>query len=118
MEKGLKTIRTIAILLIVILISVIAFGGLYLKSNGIWTNVLPEFNYGMELSGIRELRFVLDNTEEEKQVYVDEEGNILGEVKEEAETISLDTNENTTEESNENTENETENQNTVSENTT
>ena len=118
MEKGLKTIRTIAILLIVILISVIAFGGLYLKSNGIWTNVLPEFNYGMELSGIRELRFVLDNTEEEKQVYVDEEGNILGEVKEEAETISLDTNENTTEESNENTANETENQNTVSENTT
>ena len=117
MEKGLKTIRTIAILLIVILISVIAFGGLYLKSNGIWTNVLPEFNYGMELSGMRELRFVLDNTEEEKQVYVDEEGNILGEVKEEAETISLDTNENTTEESNENTANETENQNTVSENT-
>lgn len=91
MEKSLKTIKTIAILLIMILISIIAFGGLYLKANGIWVNVLPEFNYGMELSGMRELRFVLDTTEEEKQVYVDSEGNILGEVKEETDPISLNT---------------------------
>jgi len=115
LEKSLKTIRTIAILLIVILISIIAFGGLYLKTNGIWVNALPEFNYGMELSGIRELRFVLDTTEEEKQVYVDEEGNILGEVKEEANTISLDTEENTGEDTT--TEN-TENQNTTTDETT
>lgn len=80
MEKNLKRIRTIALLLIVILISVIAFGGLFIKQSGIWNNILPEFNLGMELSGIRELRFVLDTSEEEKEVYVDSEGNVCGEV--------------------------------------
>ena len=80
MEKNLKKIRTIAILLIVVLISLIAFVGLYVKEYGIWRNLLPEFNLGMELEGIRELHFVLDNEESEKEVYVDSEGNYAGEV--------------------------------------
>lgn len=80
---NLKKVRTIAVLLIVVLISVIAFGGLYVKKQGVWQNLLPDFNYGMELKGIRELRFSLDTTEEEKEVYVDENGNIMGEVAEE-----------------------------------
>lgn len=88
MEKNLKRFKTLAVVLIVVLISAIAFGGLYLKSQGVWKNVLPEFSYGMELDGIRELRFVLNSSEEEKQVYVDENGNYAGDVAENEEETS------------------------------
>lgn len=88
MEKNLKKFKTLAVVLIVVLISAIAFGGLYMKSQGVWKNVLPEFSYGMELNGVRELRFVLDTSEEEKEVYIDADGNYAGDVVEEKETTS------------------------------
>ena len=80
MEKFLKRIRIIAILIITILIIVVGFFGIYIKNNGVWTNALPEYNLGMELSGYRELHFELDTTEETKDVYVDENGNYKGDV--------------------------------------
>lgn len=80
MEKNLKKVRTIAILLIGVLISIIAFVGIYVKEYGIWKNVLPDFKLGMELEGVKELHYVLDDSEEEKEVYVDSEGNYSGEV--------------------------------------
>lgn len=88
MEKNLKKVRTFAILLIVILISLLAFGGLFVKKGILWNNVLPEFKYGKDFNGIRELRYVVDTSEEDKKVYVDDEGNILGEVKEDSSTES------------------------------
>lgn len=86
MEKALKIIKTVVITLVVILLSLIAFCGVFSKQNNIWKNSIPEFNYGLELEGIRELRYVLNDSEEEKNVYIDSEGNILGEVKEEEES--------------------------------
>ena len=80
MEKFLKRIKILVIILIAILISVIAFCGLYVKEYGIWKNILPDYNLGMELDGFRELRYVLDSSEEEKEVYVDENGNYKGDV--------------------------------------
>ncbi len=106
---NLKKVRTIAVLLIVVLVSVVAFGGLYVKKQGTWQNLLPDFNYGMELNGIRELRFSLDQTEEEKEVYVDENGNIMGEVAEEHDHDE-ETEENTEGQAAENTETNPENQ--------
>lgn len=88
MEKNLKRFKTVAVVLIVILISAIAFGGLYIKSQGVWKNALKEFSFGMELDGIRELRFSLDTSETEKEVYVDSEGNYAGDVVEKNETTS------------------------------
>lgn len=88
MEKNLKRFKTLAVVLIVVLISAIAFGGLYVKSQGVWKNVLPEFSYGMEIDGIRELRFVLNTSEEEKEIYVDENGNYAGDVVREDATTS------------------------------
>ena len=91
MEKNLKRIKTIAVVLIIILVSAITFTGLYIEKNGVWNNVLPEFNYGMELKGFRELRFSLDKSEgEEKEVYIDSNGKIMGEVVEEEEDTSID----------------------------
>ena len=111
MEKVLKTIKIISITLMVILLSIIAFCGVFSKQNNIWKNVIPEFNYGIELEGLRELRYTLDTTEEEKNVYIDSEGNILGEIKEKEETetetstggISLDVAEEPVEEATEGT---------------
>ena len=80
MEKCLKSIKVICVILIVILSSVVAFGGLYFKDKGIWNNVLKDFKLGMELKGHRELHYVLDDSEEEKEVYVDSDGNYKGEV--------------------------------------
>lgn len=109
MEKVLKTVKRIAITLMIIALSIIAFIGVYSKQNNVWSNQIPDFNFGIELDGLRELRYALDTSEEEKNVYVDAEGNIIGEVKEEeteSEGISLDTStEETTEETEEAEEN-------------
>ena len=89
MEKIIKKIRTIVVLLLAVLLSIVAFCGVNLKKSGSWINKIPSFNYGMELSGMRELRFKLDDKEEEKELYIDSNGNISGEV------ISEEENENT-----------------------
>ena len=104
MEKNLKRIRKIAILLIIVAVVLIAFLGLYEKKNGIWKSILPEFNFGMELKGIKELHYVLDDSEEEKEVYIDSEGNVAGEVAKDpnADTqVSLETEDGKKEEANE-----------------
>ncbi len=80
MEKFLKTIRLIAVLLLMVFIIVIGFVGVYARTNGIWGNVLPEYNLGMELAGYSELHFELDTTEETKEIYLDENGNYKGDV--------------------------------------
>ena len=80
MEKMLKKVRIIAILVIMLLVIAIGFFGVYAKNKGVWFNVLPEYNLGMELAGYEELHFELDSTEETKNVYVDENGNYKGDV--------------------------------------
>ena len=80
MEKVLKVVRTIAILLIVVLISVASFCGVYVQDIGIWKKVMPKYTLGMELEGMRELSFVLDDSEVTREVYVDDEGNYKGDV--------------------------------------
>lgn len=78
MKKMLKVNKTLIVLGIIVLVSVISFFGLYQKANGVWKDLLPKYNLGMELAGYRELQFSLDTAEEEKEVYVDESGKILG----------------------------------------
>ena len=96
MKKGNKIIRNVITVLSVIVLSLIAFVGVYVEINGVHQNLIPSFNYGMEIEGTRELRYLLDTTSEEKEVYVDENGNIMGiapvtEEETESEEISLDT---------------------------
>lgn len=89
MEKSLKIIRLIAVLLIIVFIIVIGFVGVYARTNGIWGNVLPEYNLGIDLDGYSELHFELDTTEDTKDIYVDENGNYKGDViKQQVETSS------------------------------
>lgn len=80
MEKNFKKLKVVILSLIVVLISVIAFYGLYTCKYGVWNNVIPEFKKGMEFSGMRELRFSLSEESADKEVYVDQNGNVFGEV--------------------------------------
>lgn len=80
MEKMLKKLKIIVAILLVILLSLIAFWGVFTKEKGVWNNQVAPYNLGMDVKGSRELRYSLNDSEEEKYVYVDENGNIKGEV--------------------------------------
>ena len=94
--KGSNFVKFLIVFLLVLAISIIAFVGIFKQENGVFKNIVPKFTLGMDLDGNRELRYVLDDSSEEKEVYVDDEGNIKGEVpaetsKDDAEaSISLD----------------------------
>ena len=92
MEKNLKVVRTIAVLLLIVLLSVIAFCGINEKFLGVWLNVVEDYKYGMEFDGYRESRFTLDESKEEKDVYVDDNGNVIGDPNDGSETTLASTN--------------------------
>lgn len=89
MEKKIKIFKTIAIVFIIITISLISFVGVFRDNLNAKLNIIPDFTYGMELAGTREFKFTLDTASEEKQVYVDDNGNYMGTVIED--TSSTDT---------------------------
>ena len=95
MEKKLKLLKTITIVLLVIAVSLISFIGVFRKKSNFMENIIPEIKYGMELSGNREFKFTLDTASEEKNIYVDKDGNYKGTVAQKEESdekeISLNT---------------------------
>ena len=94
MEKKVKLLKSITIVLFIIAISLISFVGVFRSKLNFKENIVPKFKYGMELGGNREFKFTLDTASEEKNIYVDENGNYKGTVVEEANSdteISLDT---------------------------
>lgn len=76
----IKKLVVVAMVLLVVTISVIAFVGVYLKDTNKLANAVADYTYSTEFQGNREYKFVLDTTEESKEVYVNSEGNICGEV--------------------------------------
>ncbi len=80
MEKMLKKMKVGIVILLVVLLSLIAFWGVFQRQNGVWNNFIPDYALGMDVKGARELRYTVDEQEEEKYVYVDENGNVKGEV--------------------------------------
>ena len=76
----IKKLVVVAMVLLVVTISVIAFVGVYLKDTNKLANVVKDYTYSTEFEGNREYRFVLDTSEESKEVYIDSEGNVCGEV--------------------------------------
>ncbi|MBR6505182.1 MAG: hypothetical protein IKT41_05755 [Clostridia bacterium] len=73
----MKKIKLITLILIVVLISLISFGGLYLKTDYKFENVLPEYKLGRNLSASRVIELVPN--EEVNTVIKDAEGNIVEE---------------------------------------
>jgi len=79
-RKNFRKIRTAAIALVIVCIILIAFAGIYARKLNAYTNLIPDYKFGMDLYGKRELIFKPSTESSEKQVYVDSQGNILGEV--------------------------------------
>lgn len=73
-----KNLTVAVIILIVVLLSLISFIGIYKTTSGAMKNAIPDYNFGSELSGARNFKFVLSTEEETKEVYVDEQGNTHG----------------------------------------
>lgn len=82
----IKKLVVVAMVLLVVTISVIAFVGVYLKDTNKLANAVANYTYSTEFEGNREYKFVLDTSEESKEVYVNSEGNICGEVIKKEET--------------------------------
>lgn len=106
--KNNNVIKVIALTLLIVALVLFALVGVKKHVAGVWVDTLKEYNYGMELNGYRELRFTLDRTAAEQEVYVDENGNVVGKPSDGVETrientgISLNAEE-TTDKATENT---------------
>lgn len=110
MKNVVEKLKIFIIILLVILVSIIAFLGVFRKEKGIWKDVISDYQYGMDMEGARELRYALNDSEEEKYVYVDENGNIMGEVWKDGSSITAEDEEQSAEEGQEQTEENAENE--------
>lgn len=72
--------KKMIIWLLVTLIIIVGGLGIYTKKLNKLTNIIPDYTLGMDIKGNREFNLIIDNSEEEKKVYIDDEGNIVGEV--------------------------------------
>ncbi len=67
-----NTLKKVAILLLILVIILISFVGIYKKQLNKMVNVIPDYKYGMDLSSIREVRLNVSNETVTK--YYDENG--------------------------------------------
>ena len=66
----LKKLKIIVAILLVILLSLIAFWGVFTKEKGVWKNQVAPYNLGLDVKGSRELRYSLNDAEEEKCMWM------------------------------------------------
>lgn len=98
LEKNMKKIKVFIVLVLAILITLIAFLGIFKFKKGVWNNIIPAYKYGMDIAGSREIRYEVDNSENEKYVYVDENGNVMGNVWKDGSSITAEDEASSTEE--------------------
>ena len=78
-EKNLtKILMSILLVLVSIAVIVIAFVGIYMPKANKLKNIIPDYKLGTEVNGIIEYRLIPDDSENEKEVYVDSKGNVRG----------------------------------------
>ena len=84
--------KLIIILLVVISIAIIVavFVGVYVEKLNKLVDIMPDSTYSSEINGSIEYRLSVDETEEEAEVYVDDDGNIVGYVEDGSDTSDDD----------------------------
>lgn len=75
MKKAGKIVSILTILLTIVLISILSFGGLYVKKQNRMDNILPDYLLGIDLNGGREVHLKIDDTTNE--VVYDKDGKII-----------------------------------------
>lgn len=72
LDKGLKIAL---IILLIILISIISFGGIYVQEKKSMKNIVADYKLGMDLQGSRVITMEVDQSN--KIIYYDKEGNVV-----------------------------------------
>ena len=70
-----KGIRISIIILVVILISIISFVGIYVQNQNRMENIVPEYQWGMDIEGSRKI--VVSVSDEVEEVRYDANGNVI-----------------------------------------
>ena len=68
----MKKLKMLTIVLVVILITMIAFGGIYIQKQNRMENIIKNYSYAMDLKGARNIRLKVN--QENKTVIKDSEG--------------------------------------------
>ena len=74
-NKKTVNLKVILTILIVVLLVMISFFGVYTKKNGTYSNIIKDYNLAMELEGTRQV--VLKPDESTEKVTKDSEGNVV-----------------------------------------
>ena len=72
MERRLKIIL---ITLLIILLAIISFAGLFVQNTKFMKNIVPEYQLGMDLQGYRTITLLI--SDEEETIYYDKDGNVV-----------------------------------------
>lgn len=62
--KTQKKLNLVLIVLIILLLAIVSFGGIYVKNKNDMKNLLPSYVLGNDLKGYRQISLVLDNSKE------------------------------------------------------
>lgn len=73
----MKALKRTLIILIIILLALISFGGIFIQKTKFVENILPEFKLGADLSGTRNIALIVNTTT--KTVIYDKDGNVVTE---------------------------------------
>ena len=74
-NKKTVNLKVVLTILIVILLVMVSFFGIYIKKNGTYSNIIKDYNLAMELEGARQV--VLKPDESTEKVTKDSDGNVV-----------------------------------------
>ena len=75
--KTEKILKKVLIILFIVLISLISFGGIFIQKTKFVENILPKYKISMELTGARNVD--LEVSTDTKTVIYDKDGNVVEE---------------------------------------
>lgn len=85
-----KNLKIVLVVLVIIFISLISFGGIFVKNTKFVESIIPEYKLGMDLTGARSVVAEVDSSK--KEVYYDKDGNVVEEAGENTTTKEVPVN--------------------------
>ena len=80
-KLSINLLGKILIVLVIILVSLLSFAGIYVKDKNTYKNFIPDYKFGVDLYGYRNIVVKVDDSTETKNY--DEEGNLIKETTDE-----------------------------------
>ena len=73
----MKALKRTLIILLIILLALISFGGIYIQKTKFVENILPEYKLGPDFTGLRNIGLKVSDAT--KDIYYDLDGNVVDE---------------------------------------